>query len=128
MKSEFAAKVLFSVLLAAGCSPCCLGLEEQVARYSWGRKLLQHAQGTTQILPAPGDLLSQLGGVFTTAFGVLANVIIVLFIALFLAIDPQRYLDGTVRIFPKGGRTRVRELFTEAGEVLGWWLIGNSPP
>lgn len=34
-------------------------------------------------------------------------------------------LSGTVRIFPEGGRARVREVFTEAGGVLGWWLIGR---
>ena len=55
-----------------------------------------------QILPAPGDLLSQLGGALTTIFGVVANLVIVLFIGLFLAIQPGRYEEGAVSISRAG--------------------------
>lgn len=110
---------LFSALPGAVDS-----LKEQVSQYSWGRQLLKQGPAT-QILPTPGDLLSQLGGAFTTVFGVLANLVIVLFIGFFLAIDPQRYLQGSVKIFPRDKRARVAEVFDETGKTLGWWLIGR---
>lgn len=100
-------------------------LKEEFRSYSWGRQILQEAPAAKQILPSPGDLLSQLGGAFTTAFGVLANVVIILFVGLFVAIAPRRYLHGVVRFFPPGRRERITEVFDEAGEVLSWWLIGR---
>ena len=100
-------------------------LEEQLRHYNWGRRLLQQAPSPMQILPAPGDLLSQLGGALTTIFGVVANLVIVLFIGLFLAIQPGRYEEGAVSIFPRRHRARVKEVFDEAAEVLSWWLIGR---
>lgn len=111
---------LFSALPASVDS-----FQDQISQYSWGRQLLRRAPAASQILPGPGDLLNQLGGAFTAFFGILANIVIVIFVGLFLAIDPPRYLHGLVKIFPPSKRERVAEVFTEAGAKLGWWLIGR---
>ncbi len=51
--------------------------------------------------------------------------IFVLFVCLFLALSPERYRDGLVRLVPPTGRERFRHVLDEAGTQLGTWLVGQ---
>ena len=47
-------------------------------------------------------------------------------LALYLAADPRRYLDGLVRLGPKPSRGKVRPALLKAGTGLQRWLMGQS--
>ena len=60
-----------------------------------------------------------------STFGALANAFLILFIGIFLALDPSLYKRGLVALFPPDRRTRVDEALHAAGDTLRQWLIGK---
>jgi predicted PurR-regulated permease PerM len=60
-----------------------------------------------------------------TAFGALADMILVMFLAAYLAVDPQTYRRGLLALMPKGVRPRVGEALDAAGDALRKWLLGQ---
>jgi predicted PurR-regulated permease PerM len=90
-----------------------------------GSSLLQLAQ----LSGAQGGELQLLGkglGLLGSTFGVLANVAIVLFFAVFLAAQPKIYIDGLVHLIAKPRRARVRAVLHEIGDVLRRWVVAQS--
>src|SRR5690625_1040021 len=72
-----------------------------------------------------GGLLSGAGnfaqGLFTT-IGHLAYVVV---LGLCLAINPDLYRAGVVRLFPKGAQQRATEVLDDLGNTLKFWLLGQ---
>jgi predicted PurR-regulated permease PerM len=60
-----------------------------------------------------------------TVFGGVADVILVFFIALYLAVDPRLYRDGLLLLLPQGARKRVGEALDASGVALRRWLLGQ---
>ena len=100
-------------------------LKEQVEQYKWSRSLFAQAPKPEEMLPGEDDMLTGAIGVFSTTLGALANVVIILFVGLFLAIEPRLYTGGLLRLLPISKRTRAREVLDAAGGALQWWLVGK---
>lgn len=84
--------------------------------------------GSTQIwdyLPAPDALFGHAQTAFGLTTGILANIVIILFLGLFFAANPIGYRDGFLILLPVARRERVGEVLTEAGHTLRWWLLGQ---
>src|SRR4051794_24432528 len=62
-----------------------------------------------------------LGGVA----GVLGNLVVVLFLGLYVAIDPKVYRNGTLLLLPLDKRARVGTVLDESAEILRWWVVGQ---
>lgn len=62
---------------------------------------------------------------FTTTFGALGNFAIFLAIGIFLAISPDTYLKGLVRLVPPESRTRATEVLDSVGSALKAWLLAK---
>ncbi|MFQ3567180.1 MAG: AI-2E family transporter [Aggregatilineales bacterium] len=75
-----------------------------------------------QIASALGQLgvsvLPVLGGVADTVL----SILIVVFLSLYLLVDPQMHQEGLVRLFPISYRYRVREIISRLDETLRGWL------
>ena len=69
--------------------------------------------------------LSRVTGWFSSTIGLIANVILLLFVGLYLAANPDGYRNGLVRLFPRRRRARVDEILLEIGSTLRWWLLGQ---
>jgi predicted PurR-regulated permease PerM len=90
-----------------------------------GRSLLQ----LVQLSGASGGELQFLGkglGLLGSTFGILANIAIVIFFAVFLAAQPKPYIDGLVHLVARPRRARVRQVLHEVGDVLRRWVIAQS--
>lgn len=97
---------------------------EQLASSEWGRWMLRQArEGGAPI--SPGEVLVRLTGYAGTALGALVDALVVLFVALYLAINPRQYLDGAVRLVPPRGRPRARRLFADIASTIRAWLLGR---
>lgn len=93
---------------------------------AWGRVLLQHMPPVAgDWLPSRTGLLGQISGVFSTALGVIANVVFILLVGFYLAISPHLYVDNALRLLPRAKRARGREVIHHLGHALRWWLIGR---
>ena len=55
----------------------------------------------------------------------LSAAVVTLVGALYLAISPELYLSGTVRLLPLPYRTRGRTVLEEVGKTLRWWMLGQ---
>jgi predicted PurR-regulated permease PerM len=73
----------------------------------------------------PNNVLTQVMDTFTLTLGVLANGLFVLFIGLFVAIDPHLYRSGIVSLVPPRGRKRTREVIDGVVRGLRAWLLGR---
>lgn len=60
-----------------------------------------------------------------TVFGAFADVVLVLFVALYFAADPRTYRNGVVLLFPPAARQKVGESIDAAGMALRKWLVGQ---
>jgi predicted PurR-regulated permease PerM len=91
----------------------------------WGAWIFLRAQevnltsATTQVT---GYVTAVFGSIVRTA-GYLA---VLLFASIYLAAQPDRYLQGLLRLVPQKRRERVGEVFGLAGRTLQRWLVGQS--
>jgi predicted PurR-regulated permease PerM len=65
-------------------------------------------------------------GLIGSTFGAIANLIIVLFFGIFLALQPELYVNGALHLVARKKRARIREALYAIGHVLRRWLIGQS--
>jgi predicted PurR-regulated permease PerM len=81
--------------------------------------------------PSLGEGISdQLGGVARHLFGfasstvaVLGGLVLILFVAIFVAIDAETYQSGLMHLFPHKARRRAREVLTATAGTLRRWLF-----
>lgn len=86
----------------------------------------KQSQSSLQSLTQPAQqAVSFVGRMFKSTFGVVVNVILILFVGLFLAASPQVYRDGVVILFPPRRRDRIKGLMQQLSETLWHWLLGR---
>lgn len=90
-----------------------------------GVLLLETMPSSEQTFPSASKLLGQLTNVFSTAMGAVANVVIVVMMGFYLALQPSLYANGMVKLLPPKHRQRGHEVTAALGHALRWWLIGR---
>lgn len=61
-----------------------------------------------------------------TVMGALFGAFVVIAAGLFMAIDPEVYRRGLVRVLPAATRSRVSDALGEMGHTLRWWMVGTA--
>jgi predicted PurR-regulated permease PerM len=61
----------------------------------------------------------------TGTFGVFADMLLVVFLGLYLAAEPDLYRNGAIRLVPPQGRDRARLALDASGAALRGWLMGQ---
>lgn len=92
-------------------------------RHDWSRALL--ANIPNQLLPLGPSVFWNITGVFSTVLGGVVTVIVALFVGVYVAVEPEVYIDGTLRLLPPVRRERGREVLEALGHALRWWLLGR---
>jgi predicted PurR-regulated permease PerM len=97
-------------------------LRSRLEEYAWGEELLRRV--------TPGALMSSGGDwaaatAVTTTFGALGNFVIMLFIGLYVALDPVTYRRGLVSVFAPSLRPSGEEMLRKATETLKNWLVAQ---
>lgn len=91
--------------------------------FALGQRLLAEVadwETLTQVVDA-----ERLGVAFSGVAGVLTHTLFVIFVGLYLAIDPAAYKRGLVRLAPLHYRDRAEQVLDAVSHQLGWWLIGR---
>lgn len=100
-------------------------VEEFLLQYSWGKDLLELTfQQDPSQLPLQ-DLVPRVTDTFSLTLEGIANLFFIIFISLFLAINPNLYRSGLIELIPPSGRKRTREVIDAMVEGLRGWLLGQ---
>jgi predicted PurR-regulated permease PerM len=106
--------------------PQALGqIEEWLAQYGWTQQVLDQAPSAEELAPSGSNLLRRIGGIFSTTLGALGSFVIILFVGLYMAVNPLLYRDGLLWLVPSARRARLRAILDEVGGALRGWLIGQ---
>lgn len=95
-------------------------LRERVGDSPFLQSVLQQLRGATS-----PETMSKVAKGTISVFGVVIDVALVLFLAVYLALDPITYRDGLVRLFPRATRKRLTEALDAAGLALRRWILGQ---
>lgn len=72
------------------------------------------------------NLVGMLQGTVSTTFGIVVNLVIVVTVAIYLALDPRLYRAGVQHLFPKRHRERSGEVLEALGRGLWNWMLGQA--
>jgi predicted PurR-regulated permease PerM len=100
-------------------------LQKQVEDNPWGRRLFRQLPSLEKMTLGRVDPLSRITGAFSGTLGALANVIVVVFIGLYGAFDPDTYVGGLLRLVPPRKRQRATEILRAIADALQGWLIAR---
>ncbi len=82
--------------------------------------------GLDTLLPNPSGIFSSASQAMFSVLGTLGNVFIIVFIAIFLVVQPELYRRGLVSLFPPSKRQRVSQTLGDAAEELILWVCGTG--
>ena len=100
--------------------------KEQLGQTELGARVVALAESSGMFSGGDGQFLGRGLGLIGSTFGAIANLLIVLFFALFMAAQPQLYVEGALYLVARRKRSRMREVLLEIGRVLRRWLVGQS--
>lgn len=87
-----------------------------------GRAMIHSIQTSA----ADSKTLSNVGIAATAALHGILDVILVLFLSVYFALDVRLYRDGVLRMVPPPHRSRLRRVLDDAGVALQKWLLGQA--
>ncbi|RFZ90847.1 AI-2E family transporter [Mucilaginibacter conchicola] len=69
-------------------------------------------------------MMSTARSFFSTSFGVLGNIYIIMFLGIFFSTHPSLYKDGIVKLFPPQNKPMARKVINRTSQALKGWLKG----
>jgi predicted PurR-regulated permease PerM len=99
-------------------------LQEVINRFGWLETIINALPQGEVSLARPG-VAGRVSTALTSTVGAVINIVIVLLVGLYLAVDPCPYVNGAVRLFPKKHRERARDVFASLRDVLFHWMQGQ---
>lgn len=94
-------------------------LEEWLGHYGWGQELMARISPETLMT---GSFRSTATSAVSTTFGGLGNIVIIIFIGLYGALEPDVYRKGLLMLVPPAARGRAEEVIDRSTSRLGHWL------
>ena len=91
----------------------------------WGQWLAGENFDYRKIMGGTSEWLGRATGIFSTTFSILADGYVILFLAVFLVIQPHTYRAGLVMLVPKAGRARAHEVCDKLSDTLVKWVLGR---
>jgi predicted PurR-regulated permease PerM len=101
--------------------PALDNMREQLNRSSLGRTIVERVEA--------GDnrekLMSLAQSIFRSSFGIIGDIYIVLFLAIFFTVSPKPYVHGFVKLIPPPSKPKARKVIERLGYSLKRWLKGQ---
>lgn len=95
----------------------------EIQDQQWGRWLVGHL-GAGQ-LPRFADVLPKVTDALGKTAGFFGGIVIVIFLGIVIAAEPQSYRRGFERLFPQTSRAYVNYVLDEIAHALRWWLFAR---
>ena len=101
-------------------------MRDRLGESELGSRMVTAAESSGLFSGGDGQFIGRGLGLIGSTFGAIANVLIVVFFAVFMALQPRPYVEGFLFLVPKRRRERAREVVHEIGDVLRRWLVGQA--
>ena len=102
-------------------------IESQLEEYSWGQAIVDRIPdriSASQIIRnGDGNVFGRATGILSSTLGLISNAILVLFTALFFALEPKTYVRGIAQLMPPSRRDQTEAILMSVGDTLWQWLI-----
>ena len=95
-------------------------VQEKLGNTPIGSWIVENMQGATDT-----QSMAKVVRGTATVFGGIADVVLVLFLALYFAIDPRAYRHGFLLLLPAAAREKVGKALDASGRSLRNWLMGQ---
>lgn len=95
--------------------------KQQINQSPIGKQLLQRVSSEGNMQKASVTIKM----FFSSTFGVLGDIYVVIFLGLFFTAAPQTYINGFIKLFPAQSRSKSRNIIYKVGETLTKWLKGQ---
>ncbi|EMB13785.1 AI-2E family transporter [Rhodopirellula europaea] len=79
----------------------------------------------SSMLPSSAKSFGLAKNFFASAFGGVADFLILLILSIYFAISPEKYRVGAIRLLPTAWREKTSELLSESSKTLWRWMIGR---
>jgi predicted PurR-regulated permease PerM len=99
-------------------------VHKYLSHYAWGRLLLQEAPKAATTLAGIGRF-SQVTGLISGVAGFVISVVVIIFVGIFGAAEPELYRNGIIHLVPPPHRRRARQALDALAFNLRWWLVGQ---
>jgi predicted PurR-regulated permease PerM len=99
-------------------------LMDRLRETTWGEWIVEEVGGG-QGIQEEGQIVERAADAATRVFDAIVALVIVLFVGIYLAIDPLGYASGLLRLVPRQRRQRIGEVLFATGYQLRWWLLGQ---
>ncbi|RVU01510.1 AI-2E family transporter [Mucilaginibacter limnophilus] len=93
--------------------------QTKLSQTEWGSKALENIQGYDT-----SKLMSTAQSFFSTSFGVIGDLYIILFLGIFFTVSPSLYKNGIIKLVPPGGKEMAKGVINRLSLVLKGWLKG----
>ncbi len=101
-------------------------LKEQLSTTSWGKEMVDGLSDPQELLEDnEKKVVTKTTKIFSSTLATLFNVFIVLITAIFLAADPNLYLNGFLKLFLPKTAERLRQVFYKSFYTLSSWIKGK---
>lgn len=100
-------------------------LKRWLSEFAWGAPIAQQMPDSLSGLMADDVSVGAVTAVFSTVFGALPNLFIILFVGVYVSINPLLYVRGILTLVPKAHRPRANEVASALGNGLRMWLVGR---
>jgi len=101
-------------------------IEERLKQYPWGQYILDHLASPEAAAGQGLHLVTRFTGIASAAFTIVADFIIVIFTAVYFAVNPGIYRRGIVSLVPRSKSQRITEVFDATALTLQHWLLGQA--
>lgn len=100
-------------------------LRERLDEYPWGKWLAAELKDIRLSAEERESALSKAATAASAALEGVTGAVVILFIGLFVAADPELYKRGLVRLAPIARRPRARHVVDGMGDALWRWMLGR---
>lgn len=97
----------------------------RVNGYGWGRWLILQWSGYSQLSSNISSALTRIGGIVLTTATVLSGIVLVGFLGIYLAAEPEVYFSYLQRVAPFACRVKLNACASAAVGNLRWWILSQ---
>ncbi|QEM06607.1 AI-2E family transporter [Mucilaginibacter rubeus] len=101
-------------------------LKSEISKTSIGKDIVDQLGDSNDFIDNhKEDIVSKTTGIFSSVLSSVVNLFLILISGIFLATEPETYLNGLLFLFPDKVSKRLKPVFLKGGETLINWLKGK---